>query len=103
MKKLADFLVEKRLWFFISGMIFAAICLVLMFFVNINYDLTEYLADDSDMREGLDIMKEEYNYSVFMINIHTKCMTFLHQENNIREYKLYILFLMEFLHIQLDI
>ena len=60
MKKFADFLVEKRLLFFISGMIFAAICLVLMFFVNINYDLTAYLAEDSAMREGLEIMTEEF-------------------------------------------
>jgi predicted RND superfamily exporter protein len=60
MKKLADFLVDKRLWFFIVGMVFAAVCLVLMFFVNINYDLTAYLAKDSAMREGLDIMTEEF-------------------------------------------
>ena len=60
MKKLADFLVDKRLWFFIAGMVFTAICFVLMFFVNINYDLTVYLAEDSAMREGLDIMQEEF-------------------------------------------
>ena len=60
MKKLADFLVDKRLWFFIVGMVFAAVCLVMMFFVNINYDLTAYLAKDSAMREGLDIMTEEF-------------------------------------------
>lgn len=60
MKKLADFLVDKRLWFFIVGMVFAAVCLVMMLFVNINYDLTAYLAKDSAMREGLDIMTEEF-------------------------------------------
>ncbi len=60
MKKLADFLVDKRLWFFIAGMVFAAVCLVMMLFVNINYDLTAYLAKDSAMREGLDIMTEEF-------------------------------------------
>ena len=60
MKKLADFLVDKRLWFFIVGMVFAAVCLVMMLFVNINYDLTAYLAKDSAMREGLDVMTEEF-------------------------------------------
>ena len=60
MKKLADFLVEKRLWLFFASLAAAIVCLFLMGQVKINVDLTKYLPKDSGMRTGLDIMNREF-------------------------------------------
>ncbi len=56
MKKVANFLVEIRLWLFIGSVVAVIACIVLMNFVTINKDMTKYLPKDSSMRAGLDIM-----------------------------------------------
>ena len=33
-----------------------------MFFVNVNYDLTEYLPGDAESRIGLEVMEREFGY-----------------------------------------
>ena len=60
MKKLADFLVNKRLILFFCSLAAAAACIFLMQRVTINEDLTKYLPKDSQMRTGLDIMEAEF-------------------------------------------
>ena len=60
MKKLAKFLVEKRLLLFIGTVIVAVISLVLMNFVKVNQDMTQYLPKDSNMRLGIEIMNQEF-------------------------------------------
>lgn len=45
--------------------VFAAGCLfslVAMFFVNVNYDLTEYLPADAESSIGIDVMEQEFGY-----------------------------------------
>ena len=60
MNKLADFLVKKRLWLLIASILAVAACIVLMQFVTVNEDMTQYLPEDSSMRIGLDIMESEF-------------------------------------------
>ena len=60
MKKLADFIVERRIWIFIAVMVVTAVCAVLIPKVGINTDMTEYLADDSPMKIGMDLMEAEF-------------------------------------------
>ena len=60
MKKLAVFMVEKRIIFFTVSVILAVVFACLIPFVNINSDQTKYLAADSDMRKGLDIINSDF-------------------------------------------
>lgn len=60
MRKIAQFLVEKRLMFFIASIVIAIIFSCLIGSVNVNKDQTKYLAQDSDMRKGLDIINSEF-------------------------------------------
>lgn len=60
MKKLAGFLVNKRLVLFFCSVAAAAACIFLMRRVTINEDLTKYLPKDSQMRSGLEIMEAEF-------------------------------------------
>ncbi len=60
MKKIADFIVNKR--YIVLG-VMLALCLVSAMIipkVNINTDMTKYLPDDSSMKMGIDIMAEEF-------------------------------------------
>ena len=63
MKKIADFLVDKRLILFVITVAAAAVCGFLMTRVNVNEDLTKYLPKNSGMRAGLEIMEAEFNDS----------------------------------------
>lgn len=60
MNKFANFIVKGRYWFL--GIFFALLVAsgVLMSFVNVNYDLTEYLPDNSSTKESISLMKEEF-------------------------------------------
>ncbi len=59
MKGFAHFLVKHRLWFFIITLVVMVASVVMMFFVEINEDLTAYLPASSSMRQGLDIIENE--------------------------------------------
>lgn len=59
MTKMAEFLVKKRFWLFLATIVVMCICIVLMNFVTVNEDLTEYLPKKSSMRAGLDIIERE--------------------------------------------
>ncbi len=60
MKSIAYFLVKNRRVFFIISIILAIVCACLVGFVNVNSDQTKYLANDSDMRKGLEIINSEF-------------------------------------------
>ena len=60
--RLARLIVKRQKWIvslFIIGCLFS---LIAMFFVNVNYDLTEYLPADVQSRIGLDVMEKEFGY-----------------------------------------
>ncbi len=60
MKKVANFLVDKRRLVLVVALILTIASVVLMQKVNIITDMTEYLPDDSSMKQGMDIMEEEF-------------------------------------------
>ena len=60
MKAIARFLVKNRRRLFSISVILAIICAFLIVFVDVNSDQTKYLADDSDMRKGLEIINSEF-------------------------------------------
>ena len=60
--RLARMIVKKQKWIvslFVIGCLFS---LIAMFFVNVNYDLTEYLPGDAESRIGLEVMEREFGY-----------------------------------------
>ena len=63
MKKIANFIVEKRIYIFITTIICTILALVGMNFTNINKDMSKYLPNNSNMKQGLDILKGEFNTS----------------------------------------
>ena len=59
MNKLSGFLVEKRLWLLAFFLLLAVGSVFLMPKVNVNTDMSLYLPDDSEMKQGKDIMAEQ--------------------------------------------
>lgn len=60
MKKLADFIVEKRYFILILFLCLTGFCLFLSTKVNINYDITSYLPKDSEISRGMKIMDKQF-------------------------------------------
>ena len=60
MKRAANILVKYRLIFFIVSVVLAVICACLIPQVTINKDQTKYLAKDSNMSQGLEIIQNEF-------------------------------------------
>lgn len=60
MKRVANILVKYRLIFFIVSVVLAVICACLIPQVTINKDQTKYLAKDSNMSQGLEIIQNEF-------------------------------------------
>lgn len=60
MKRLADFIVDKKYTVLIAMLALTVLCAVLAFSVKINTDMTKYLPDDSSMKKGIDLMAEEF-------------------------------------------
>lgn len=60
--RLARFIIRRKGFIeslFVAGCIFSALA---MLFVNVNYDLTEYLPASAESRIGLDKMEDEFGY-----------------------------------------
>ncbi len=60
MQKLADWIVDRRKLIFIVTIILAAASVYGMSRVNVNYDMSAYLPDDSSVRRGMKLMEEEF-------------------------------------------
>src|SRR5699024_63103 len=55
--------------------IITLICVGLQFFVSVNYDMKDYLPEDSPSTEAMDIMEDEFSSSVPNANVMMKNMT----------------------------
>jgi predicted RND superfamily exporter protein len=60
MNRLANFIIDKRYWLMAVMLIITAICGVLALQTGINTDMTKYLPDDSNMKQGLDVMAANF-------------------------------------------
>lgn len=60
MQKLADWIVDRRKLIFIVTIILAAASVYGMSRVNVNYDMSAYLPDDSSVRRGMKLTEEEF-------------------------------------------
>ena len=60
MKKLAEFLINRRRVLTAVMLVLTAVCAVLALRVPINRDRTKYLADSSEMKQGLSIMEDVF-------------------------------------------
>jgi len=60
MKKIAGWIVDRRAFIFIVTIILVAASIYGMARVNINYDMSKYLPNDSSVRKGMKLMDEEY-------------------------------------------
>lgn len=60
MKKIADFIVDKRKCVMILYLFILVISAVGMLYVNVNYDMSKYLPKDSSTKLGMEKMSSEY-------------------------------------------
>ncbi len=60
MKRIADFIVDKR--YLVLGVMLALCiaCACMIPGVNVNTDMTKYLPDDSSMKQGMNVLAEEF-------------------------------------------
>ncbi len=57
---LSEFIVRKRLWFLVAAVAIALASVFMIPHTNINSDMTRYLPDDSQMKQGIDQMTDEF-------------------------------------------
>lgn len=73
MNKFASFIVKGRYWFLGIFFVLLVASAVLMNFVKVNYDLTEYLPDSSSTKQSIKLMEKEFGAtgtaSVMIANI----------------------------------
>ena len=60
MKKIANFIVKKRNLVFIITFLILILSIYGIFCVNVNYDMSSYLPDDSEVKKGMEVMTEEF-------------------------------------------
>jgi len=60
MKKTADFIIEHRFIIAVIMLVLTIVCAVLTTFIPVNNDRTRYLADDSNMKQGLSILRSDF-------------------------------------------
>lgn len=58
---LGNFVVKHKLAIIIVFVIAIIVSVVCVFFVNVNYDSSQYMPEDSDLRKGMDIMYSEFD------------------------------------------
>lgn len=60
MKKIANWIVDKKIAVFIVTALLMAAAVLGIFLTNVNYDMSKYLPNDSSVKKGMEIMEEEY-------------------------------------------
>lgn len=60
MRRLTNFIVNKRNIILSATLILTAICAFLIPKVSVNSDMTKYLPDDSSMKQGISLMEKEF-------------------------------------------
>ena len=58
--RLSEFIVRKRFVFLVAAVVIAIACALLIPRTNINTDMTRYLPNDSQMKQGIDQMTVEF-------------------------------------------
>jgi len=61
MKKIANFIVNKRYWIFSVFIVLTVLSIVAIFFLNINSDIMSYLPEKATMTQGLHFMQDTFN------------------------------------------
>ena len=61
MKKITDFIIDKRYFILSLFIIFTITCAFISKNVKINYDMVKYLPDSSEVRVGNNIMEQEFS------------------------------------------
>ena len=59
-----NFIIKHRKLIITVFAVAAVICAICSGFVNVDYDLVDYLPDDAASTKSLDIMNEEYNQAI---------------------------------------
>ena len=84
MKKFCNFIVEKGKWFLALFLVLIIVFGVLIFFCNINYDMTDYLPKDSETFEAMDTMFDEFgdggSASIMISDINMKDVSAIRKE-----------------------
>ncbi|MDE7464064.1 MAG: RND transporter, partial [Clostridiales bacterium] len=84
MRKLAEFIVNKRWLFFILFAALIVYCAFCIPRVEVEYDITTYLPEDTDTKQALDIMAKEFDSygtaTLLIKNISFDDATELHDE-----------------------
>lgn len=75
MKKITDFIINKRYWILGLFIILLIISAILSSKVNINYDISKYLPNTSETRIGMDIMDNEFDEAESYFNLMFKGLT----------------------------
>ena len=57
---LPEIIVRKRIVFLVAAVVVAIACALMIPHTNINADMTRYLPNDSQMKQGIDQMSEEF-------------------------------------------
>src|SRR5699024_7963298 len=73
--KLGSRIIKHKKSIVIVTAIITFICVGLQFFVSVNYDMKDYLPEDSPSTEAIDIMEDEFSSSVPNANVMMKDMT----------------------------
>lgn len=60
MRKLANWIVDKKAIIFIIVAVLTAASAIGVFKTNVNYDMSEYLPPDSSVKHGMELMEKEY-------------------------------------------
>lgn len=60
MNKLADWIVDKKGLIFLFVAVLTVAAVFGIFKTNINYDMSKYLPSDSSVKQGMELMAEEY-------------------------------------------
>ena len=60
MRKIVNFVIDKKYVMLALFILSAVVCVFLSRKVNINYDISHYLPESSDVSNGLDIMEQEF-------------------------------------------
>lgn len=67
MRKLSNVIVEKKNIIFLIYTIIVLLCIWGMFNVNVNYDMSKYLPDDSKVKLGIEEMKKDFGSTASIV------------------------------------
>ncbi len=87
MKKLSDFIVQRRVFVFIAFLILVFLSFLSASKVEINRDITKYLPNSSKVRIGMNIMENEFQNQTSSLNVMFKGLTLQDRKQIFNELK----------------